>query len=200
MIRSTSLPLTILVAGLAGAGPLAAQTAKPPPSSADAKFMSGMIVHHEQAILMAAWAPTHDASPTLRSLCEKITVSQRDEIALMLRWLTDHHLPVPDTSIAHAQMMPGMGAPMLMPGMLTAAELARLDSARGPEFDRRFLEGMIRHHRGAITMVQDLLNTPGAAQDPLIYQYATDIDADQTVEIGLMTRMLATLPPAGGKP
>lgn len=200
MIRSTSLPLTILVAGLAGAGPLAAQTARPAPSSADARFMSGMIVHHEQAILMAAWAPTHEASPTLRSLCEKITVSQRDEIALMLRWLTDHHLPVPDTSIAHAQMMPGMGAPMLMPGMLTAAELARLDSARGPEFDRRFLEGMIRHHRGAITMVQDLLNTPGAAQDPLIYQYATDIDADQTVEIGLMTRMLATLPPAGGKP
>jgi uncharacterized protein (DUF305 family) len=93
-----------------------------------------------------------------------------------------------------------MGAPMPMPGMLTAAELARLDSARGSAFDRRFLEGMIRHHQGAITMVQDLLNTPGAAQDPLIYQYATDIDADQTVEIGLMRRLLAALPPAGGKP
>ncbi|HET7789427.1 MAG TPA: DUF305 domain-containing protein [Gemmatimonadales bacterium] len=196
MIRSTSLPLAMLAAGLAGVAPLAplaAQAAKPGPTAADAQFMSGMILHHAQAILMASWAATHDASPTLRSLCEKIRVSQTDEIAMMQRWLADHHLPLPDTSLAHARAMPGMSAPMLMPGMLTAAELAQLDSTRGPVFDRQFLEGMIRHHQGAITMVQDLLNTPGAAQDPLIYQYATDISSDQTVEIGLMTRMLAAL-------
>ena len=114
------------------------------------------------------------------------------ELEAMSRWLDEHHEPLPDSTLMYGRSMPGMG-PMLMPGMLTAAELARLDSARGPDWDRLFLEDMIRHHQGAITMVQQLFNTPGGGKG-LVFQFATDVSADQTAEIGRMRQMLMTLP------
>src|SRR5213078_4794408 len=128
-----------------------AEGGRPPYTAADVRFMSGMIVHHAQAVLMAGWAPSHGASQALRALCERIVVGQGDEIALIERWLREHHEPVPAVDPqGGGHTMPGMDHPMLMPGMLTAAQLAQLDSARGPEFDRLFLKFMIQHHQGAI--------------------------------------------------
>ena len=161
---------------------------------ADVHFMSGMIYHHAQAVLIAGWAPSHDASPSLRALCERIVVGQGDEIALMERWLRDRHENVPDLNATHA-MMPEMDPATMMPGMLTADQLAQLDRARGKQFDRLFLTFMIQHHKGAITMVDELFGTPGAGQDDQVFKLASDIYADQSAEIERMQRMLLTLPP-----
>src|SRR4029453_4157345 len=118
-----------------------------PYSDAEVEFMSGMIPHHAQAVIMAGWAPTHGARQDVAILCERIVVGQRDEIAMMREWLADRGLEVPDaTSTRHKMKMDGMVHEMLMPGMLTDEEMAALDKARGPEFDRLFLEGMIKHH------------------------------------------------------
>src|SRR6266566_8899252 len=122
---------------------------RPPYTSADVHFMAGMISHHAQAVQIAGWAPSHGASAALRALCERIVVGQRDEIAAMQRWLREHGQPVADPD-PRGYSMPGMDHPMLMPGMLTPEQLAQLDSARGPEFDRLFLTFMIQHHRGAV--------------------------------------------------
>jgi uncharacterized protein (DUF305 family) len=156
-----------------------------------------MIVHHRQAILMAGWAPTHDAGPALRALCERILVSQRDEIATMARWLTVHGAAPSDGSpsaghaMAGTAAMAGMDEATPMPGMLSPEQLAQLDAARGPAFDRLFLTFMIQHHQGALTMVDRLFGAQGAAQDPYVFQAASDISADQTAEIDRMRRMLA---------
>ena len=158
---------------------------------ADVHFMSGMIYHHAQAVLIAGWAPTHDASPSLRALCERIVVGQGDEIVLMQRWLRDRHEDVPDPSSAH-DAMPGMDHTVMMPGMLTADQLAQLDGARGREFDRLFLTFMIQHHRGAITMVNELFGQ-GAGEQERVFRFASDVFADQTTEIARMQKMLATL-------
>lgn len=188
-----------LVLGPGGSTAAAAQTPHAPAGSpsplspADVRFMAGMIVHHEQAVLMAGWAPTHEAGPAVRTLCKRIAVSQRDEIALMERWLEEHGQTLPDTDWVLDPSMP-MAHPMLMPGMLTPAQLAQLDSARGPAFDRLFLRFMIQHHEGALAMVERLLNTPAAAQDNLVFQFASDISAGQTVEIDRMRRLLTALP------
>lgn len=162
-------------------------------TAADVHFMSGMIQHHAQAVLIAGWAPTHGASPALRALCERIVVGQRDEIVLMKRWLEDRHEPVPPADLADSahMMMPGMDSSMLMPGMLTAAALERLDQARGREFDRLFLQGMIRHHQGAITMVNQLFASRGAGEEEPVFRFAANVFADQTTEIERMQRMLA---------
>jgi len=175
------------------AAPGRTDAGRPPISPADVAFMSGMIVHHRQAILMAGWAPTHDAGPAVRELCQRILVSQRDEIATMERWLREHHEAVPDSASPSGRVMAGMDRPMLMPGMLTDEQLARLDGARGPAFDRLFLTLMIQHHEGALTMVQQLMGTAGAAQDGFVFQSASDVNADQTAEIDRMRRMLAPL-------
>src|SRR6476469_7511175 len=128
-----------------------------PYSDADVDFMAGMIPHHAQAVVMAGWAPSHGARPDVAVLCERIVVGQRDEIATMQTWLRDRGLPVPDaTSTRHKMTMNGMTHEMLMPGMLTDEEMAELDRARGPEFDHLFLVGMIKHHQGAIDMVDKL--------------------------------------------
>jgi uncharacterized protein (DUF305 family) len=113
---------------------------------------------------MAGWAPSHGASPSIRTLCERIINGQQDEIATMQRWLKDRGLPVPDATPMKMDMG-SMNHEMLMPGMLTDEQMKDLDQARGPEFDRKFLTYMIQHHRGAITMVQQLFATKGAAQD-----------------------------------
>lgn len=162
-------------------------------TEADISFMKGMIAHHAQAVLIAGWAPTHDASPSLRALCERIVVGQKDEIALMQNWLRDRNQEVPSGDTAHAHM-PGMEHHMLMPGMLTADQLNQLDRAKGVEFDSLFLKDMIRHHQGALTMVNQLFGTPGAAQDDLMFKFASDMNADQTIEIERMNKMLAALP------
>jgi len=159
-------------------------------TAADVHFMTGMIHHHAQAVLIAGWAPTHDASQSLRALCERIVVGQRDEIALATHWLQQRHETVPDAS---HDMMPGMDHSMMMPGMLTAEQLGQLHGARGAEFDRLFLTFMIQHHRGAITMVNELFASQGGGEEEIMYRFASDVFADQTTEIDRMQKMLAAL-------
>ena len=165
---------------------------KPAYTRADAHFMSGMIGHHAQAVLIAGWAPSRGASQAIQRLTERVVVGQGDEIALMQAWLRDRKEPVPDADPAHYGMA-GMDHAKLMPGMLTAEQLAALDRARGPEFDRLFLTYMIQHHEGAITMVDQLMGSAGAAQDEIVFKLASDIYADQTTEIDFMSKMLAQL-------
>ena len=171
--------------------PASAQTSN---SKADIDFMAGMIHHHAQAIVMSRWAPTHGASPTVLTLTERIINAQQDEIASMQRWLRSHGQPVPEPD-PHGMMMEmgGMKHEMLMPGMLTEAQMKQLDESRGKDFDRFFLTFMIQHHQGAVTMVNDLFATPGAAQEQSVYKMASDVFADQTTEIERMQKMLASM-------
>jgi uncharacterized protein (DUF305 family) len=160
-------------------------------TAADVRFMSDMIPHHAQALLMAGWAPTHGASPAVRTLCERILVGQQDEIAFSQRWLRERGETVPEVDPEHAHHG------MLMPGMLNAEELAQLDEAKGAEFDRLFLTFMIHHHQGAITMVEELFRAPGAAQEEEVFRFASDVNSDQLAEIDRMTQMLEQLPTGG---
>jgi uncharacterized protein (DUF305 family) len=163
--------------------------------------MSGMIPHHAQAVLIAGWAPSHGARLDVRVLCERIVVGQRDEIGLMQYWLREHGEEVPDAMATHHKMkMNGMVMDMLMPGMLNDEQLAALDKARGSDFDRLFLEAMIAHHAGAISMVETLLASPSAANDDMVYRFSSDVFADQTTEIERMTKMLSTVPASGRSP
>lgn len=170
----------------------------PPYTQADVDFMSGMIAHHAQALVTAGWAPSHGARRDVAILCERIVVGQRDEIELMQTWLRDRGLPIPDaTKTRHTMRMPnGVVHDMLMPGMLSDEEMAELDRARGPEFDRLFLLGMIKHHQGAIEMVETLFKAYGAAQDEAVFKFANDVYADQSIEIDRMNKMLE----GGGRP
>src|SRR5262245_38125956 len=162
-----------------------------PYTDADVDFMAGMIPHHAQAVIMAGWAPSHGARQDVAVLCERIVVAQRDEIAMMQQWLGDRGLEVPDaTSTRHKMKMNGGVHEMLMPGMLTDEEMAALDKSRGPDFDRLFLEGMIKHHQGAIDMVDVLFKAYGAAQDETVFKFASDVYADQGIEIARMHEML----------
>jgi uncharacterized protein (DUF305 family) len=175
----------------AGGGP-ATGVINRPVSQADIKFMSGMIPHHAQAVLIAGWAPSHGARLDVRTLCERIVVAQKDEIALMQTWLRDHHQPVPPADATRMKMtMNGVEHDMLMPGMLNDEELAQLDRARGPDFDRLFLQAMIKHHQGALQMVDELFNSYGAAQDEVVFRFGSDVYADQSTEIARMEKMLA---------
>ena len=153
--------------------------------------MSGMIHHHAQALLIAKWAPSHDASAELQRLAERIVVAQNDEIHLMQTWLRDKGEPVPDGRPGPMMVkMDGMEHELLMPGMLTDDQLRQLDAARGNEFDRLFLTFMIQHHEGAITMVNQLFGSQGAGQDEVVFRFASDVYADQTTEIDRMEKML----------
>ena len=153
--------------------------------------MSMMIAHHAQAIDIARWSPTHGASASLRVLSERVINAQKDEIALMQRWLRERRLPVPEASAA--MPMAGGGHMHHMPGMLSAEQLAQLDQARDKDFDRLFLTFMIQHHSGAVTMVEELFRSQGAALDDTVFKLASDISADQTTEIERMQQMLAGL-------
>ncbi len=181
-----------------------------PYTAADIDFMSGMIQHHGQAVKMAHWASTHGASKGLEIFCGRIALGQSAEIGLMQQWLGERKQPIPqpDTIERTGNMatMPGMGmggaggampAMKMMPGMLTPEQMHQLDMARGVEFDRLFLMFMIQHHRGALTMVDSLFNTPGAGQDETVFKFASGVQADQTTEIDRMQQMLDALPPAG---
>ena len=164
-----------------------------PYNDADVQFMAGMIPHHAQAVLMAGMAKSHDASPALQMMCERMLISQRDEIEYMRNWLRDRGQVVPPADATHHKMKHGdMEHEMLMPGMLTPQEMAALDKARGPEWDRLFLLGMIKHHEGALKMVDDLFETHGALQDDDLFKFASDIYADQQAEIERMEKMLDT--------
>jgi uncharacterized protein (DUF305 family) len=168
-----------------------ADSGRMPFTAADVRFMSGMIHHHAQAVVMAGWAQTHDARPDVKVLAQRIDVAQRDEMAFMQRWLRERHQEVPDP-LEHFAMghdMADMKMEM-MPGMLTPEQMKQLDAARGPEFDRLFLTFMIQHHQGAITMVDQLFASPGAGQELYVFRFASDVNADQTTEIERMRLML----------
>jgi uncharacterized protein (DUF305 family) len=172
-------------------------------SPADVRFMTDMIHHHAQALEMARMAPAHGASDRIRMLAARIESSQLDEIATMEEWLRERGLPVPDvgshpTQAGHHAHSEHTSAPhRAMPGMLSAEQMARLHAARGAEFDRLFLISMIEHHRGAVTMVHELFATDGAGLDDLVFQFASDVQVDQTTEIARMELMLAAMPADG---
>lgn len=156
-------------------------------TKADIAFMQGMIHHHAQALDMTELLSSRAGSDAMRKLGARITASQTDEIGMMRHWLEERGQEAPGPHAHHAP-----GAPM-MPGMLTADEMARLAASKGGEFDRLFLEGMIKHHGGALEMVRDLFATAGAGQDPDIFAFASDVDADQRMEIDRMRFMLEEL-------
>jgi uncharacterized protein (DUF305 family) len=162
----------------------------PPRSQADVEFMQGMIMHHSQAVEMTALIPSHTDNQELRSLGARISSSQSDEIKFMRRWLAARGEPV---SVKHSAMS-GMDMShqhtALMPGMLTPEQMEALRKAKGAEFDHLFLAGMIQHHNGALTMVKDLFDTPGAGQDAELFNFATDADNSQRAEIKIMQNIL----------
>jgi uncharacterized protein (DUF305 family) len=167
-------------------------------TEADVHFMTGMIAHHAQALVMTALVPKQGASASVRTLGARITNSQLDEIATMQKWLHDRGQPVPAVNrdgtmpmAAHAEHG------MHMPGMLSAAQLQELAAARDTAFDRLFLGYMIQHHRGAVAMVEELFATDGAGQDEAVFKFASDVQVDQRTEIARMESLLAALPRDG---
>ena len=220
MIPSHARVLTVMVIAVAlygSATPAAAQRARPdsvvsssasaiakaradsaryPYTTADVHFMSGMIAHHAQAIVMSGLVPSRGATSLVRTLAERIINAQQDEIVTMRTWLRNRQQPVPDAPAKGMKMvMNGMEHEMLMPGMLTAGQMTQLERAMGAEFDRLFLMFMIQHHRGATSMVNDLFGSYGAGQDELVFKFASDVNVDQSTEIARMERMLATFGP-----
>lgn len=158
-------------------------------TAADAEFMRGMIAHHGQAVVMSRLVPDRSQFTPVRMLAERIDVSQKDEIALMRQWLLDRNEALPDSTAAGHHHH----SPALMAGMLTQDELDRLATLNGTAFDRLFLELMIRHHEGAITMVKTLFGTPASGQETEIFRLAADIEADQRAEIQRMHNLLKNL-------
>ena len=160
-------------------------------TEADVRFMQGMIPHHAQALEMAALIAERTDHEGLRLLGRRIEISQRDEIAWMTRWLERRGETAPMMGTGHAH---GLGEGELMPGMLSREEMDALAAARGSEFDRLFLEGMIKHHQGALMMVAELFDSPGGGQETEIFRFAADVDADQDMEILRMSDMLNAIP------
>jgi uncharacterized protein (DUF305 family) len=200
------LILAVLASAVPASAPLRAQAKGPattpnaklpgryPWTRADVDFITGMISHHAQAIVMAKMAPSHGANPSVQTLCERIINAQGDEINIFSDWLRDRNLPVPEPKpMPMKMMMNGVEHEMMMPGMLTDEQMKQLDESRGRQFDSLFLTFMIQHHRGAVTMVNTLLASQGAAQDDQVFKFQSDIYADQTTEIDRMQRMLFTL-------
>jgi uncharacterized protein (DUF305 family) len=170
--------------------PASTRPSIPQPSPADVEFMQGMIMHHSQAVEMTALIASHTQNQDVRLLGAKISSSQSDEIKFMQRWLIARREPV-------SMAMPGMpemdvsGQPLRpMPGMLTLAQMEALRKAKGADFDHLFLTGMIQHHKGALVMVKELFDTPGAGQDADLFNFATDADNTQRAEIRIMQDML----------
>ena len=182
----TRIAILATVATLAGPAPQSKPAAlKHTP--ADTAFMQGMIGHHAQAIEMVDLLKTRTTNRDMKLLGLRIEVSQNDEIKMMQTWLRDHGESVPDT---HAHHMPGAKP---MPGMLTAEQMSELRAAKGAAFDRLFLELMIQHHEGALTMVKELMASPGAGQESSVYAFSSDVVADQSAEITRMRRMRAAM-------
>lgn len=186
-----------------------AERAESPPAAADVAFMRGMIHHHAQAVAMARLVPDRAAAPAVRRLSARILNSQRTEIALMADWLRDRDEPVPEIAAravaaagedgsedAGAAAPAGVAPPggwdegPQMPGVLSDEQMARLEGARGEEFDRLFLTLMIEHHDGAVTMVEELVRSPDGAREETVFRLASGIRADQSTEIDRMRDML----------
>jgi uncharacterized protein (DUF305 family) len=198
---SAPQPATSQQGNVAAMARAKADSARYPYTQADIDFMSHMIGHHAQAIVMSKMAPTHGASPGVLRLAERIINAQQDEIATMQQWLGDRRQPVPEAKPMGMKMtMNGVEHVMLMPGMLTDEQMKQLDEARGQTFDRLFLTFMIQHHRGAVSMVQELFGSYGAGQDEIVFKFANDVSVDQTTEIARMERMLALLALEGRAP
>ncbi len=206
-LAAAVFPALFVLAG--GAGPVAAQTTidpvavarqdsiRRPYTRADIDFMTGMIAHHAQAVVMAKEAESHGASKSVATYCARVARAQSAEIGLMQAWLKARNQKVPDANPNGMTMeMGGKTMTMLMPGMLTADQMKLLNDARGPTWDRLFLTFMIQHHQGAIDMVDKLFHTDGAAQDEFTFKFANDVQADQTTEINRMKEMLSAM--AGG--
>jgi uncharacterized protein (DUF305 family) len=172
--------------------PSSTKATLPPQSSADVQFMQGMILHHAQAIEMTALIPSHTHNKDVRFLGERISRSQFDEIRFMQRWLATRGEAVPKRMSTMPDMDMAYHPMALMPGMLTPEQMDALRNAKGDDFDHLFLLGMIQHHNGALTMVKDLFETAGAGQDAEVFNFATDADNTQRVEIGIMQNMLKT--------
>ena len=192
---------------------LTPETANAPPrkpSKADVEFMQGMIMHHSQAVEMTELLRTRSKDTEVQALGKRISISQTDEMAYMKQWLTDRGEPISEhgsmdmagmdmagmdmagmdmAGMDHMDHM-NMGAMPMMPGMLTPAQMKALAAATGPEFDHLFLTGMIQHPTGALTMVKDLFQSPGAGQDPQLFDFASDVDNTQQAEIDIMRHML----------
>ena len=154
----------------------------------DVRFMQDMIPHHQQAVQMAGLVADRTNRPELSDAAGRIHLSQRDEIEFMGKWLSDRGEPVPDPS-DHA----AMHTDHRMAGMATPQQMADLAAAQGTDFDRLFLKLMITHHEGAVTMVEDLLEQPGSAYDPVLFEFTTDVTNDQSAEIERMHALLITL-------
>lgn len=165
-------------------------------TKADVNFMTGMIAHHAQALVMSELAPQNDASMNIKTLAARIINAQKDEIATMQQWLRERGQPVPEVHIEGTHLMVhGAGEHhMHMPGMLTPEQIQELAESRGAEYDRLFLTYMIQHHSGAVSMVHELFATDGAAQDEAAFKLASDIQVDQITEINRMKSMLESLP------
>ena len=185
--------------------PSSTRATLPPRSPADVEFMQGMIMHHAQAVEMTALMESHTTTKDLRTLGARISRSQSDEISFMKRWLEARGEPTREPTSMTMPNMPGMNMAgmdmsghsthtMLMPGMLTAKQMEALKKAKGEEFDRLFLTGMIQHHGGALIMVKDLFDTAGAGQDAELFNFATDVDSGQRAEIRIMQTMLGEKP------
>lgn len=181
--------------------PASTRAKLPPLSRKDVEFMQGMIHHHAQAVEMTALINDRTTNKNIRSLGARISHSQVDEIKFMERWLQirgeptsmrrpamdhDQHTPGMDMSRHHPQMP--------MPGMLTSEQMDALKKAKGADFDRLFLKGMIQHHKGALMMVEELFNTPGSGQDTELFNFATEVDNGQRAEIEIMEKMLGERP------
>ncbi len=184
--------------------PETASAAPRKPSQADIKFMQGMIMHHSQAVEMTELLRTRSQDKEVQALGKRISISQTDEMRFMKQWLTDRGLPLSEhgsMDMAGMDMsgmdhdMAGMdhmdmGSMPMMPGMLTPQQMKALAAATGPAFDHLFLTGMIQHHTGALKMVKDLFASPGAGQDPQLFDFASDVDNTQQAEIDIMRHML----------
>jgi uncharacterized protein (DUF305 family) len=175
----------------------------PPHSAKDVEFMQGMIMHHAQAVEMTALIENRTENKELRLLGARISQSQSDEMNFMKRWLAARGEPVSMAAAKPAMNMAGMNMPghdmsshqhLMMPGMLTAEQMDALRKAKGAEFDRLFLTGMIQHHSGALVMVKDLFDTAGAGQDAEVFNFASDVDSGQRAEIRIMETMLGEKP------
>jgi uncharacterized protein (DUF305 family) len=184
----------------------------PPVAKSDVSFMQGMIMHHAQAVEMTALIEGRTANTELRLLGQRISHTQGEEMKFMERWLMargqkttmdmDKMEGMDHSKMDHSQhnmpAKPAVGrdtqvAEMLMPGMLTPVQMSMLKNAKGKEFDRLFLAGMIQHHQGALTMVKDLFDTPGGGQEADLFNFATDVDSGQRAEIRIMQEMLTRL-------
>lgn len=207
--KASSSGVTIVQPGAPGQSnkTLTPETANAPlrkPSKADVEFMQGMIMHHSQAVEMTELLRTRSKDPAVQALGKRISISQTDEMRFMKEWLTGRgelisapgsmnmtgHMAGMDMAGMDHMDHGKMGAMPMMPGMLTPEQMKTLAAATGPEFDHLFLTGMIQHHTGALTMVKDLFKSPGAGQDPQLFDFASDVDNTQQAEIDIMRHML----------